>query len=254
MAEAQKQPARRAPSGASANGEDPHTVAPSPRQDVLSVTSDKHWNAVTSPTRFEILEQMRSAAPCSVAGLARQMDRPADGLYHHLRKLLGAGLIREVGQRPVGKQVETVYDLSYERMLYEIDPASGRNVKQMTRLSGALMRLCGRVVEAGLSDSGMIGTGPAQNTWSRLDTTWLTDVALAEVNEHLAAIRRLMIEGNRRREGMLITMGVFGGPALRPRRADAARKGEAGDDIAKPGRRPKRQGPSQGTKQPGQSQ
>jgi predicted transcriptional regulator len=199
------------------------------------VNSQAHWDAITSATRFEILEQMRSAAPCSVAELARQMDRPADGLYHHLRKLLEAGLIREVGSRAVGKQVEAVYDLAYDTMIFEVDPRTGRNVLQMQRLTGTLMRLCGRVVEAAISNPAMVGNGAPQNTWSRLDTTWLTPEALAEVNGHLSAIRRLITDGNQRREGQLITVGVFGGPALRPRRADG-NKPEAAE--AEPGERP----------------
>lgn len=204
------------------------TNAPAPegtpgRGRALVLNSPQHWEAVTSPTRFEILEQMRSAAPCSVAELARQMDRPADGLYHHLRKLQEAGLIREVGQRPVGKQVETIYDLAYDTLLFEIEPATGRNVDEMRKLSGALLRLAGRVFDAALGNPAMVGTGPGQNTWGRLDTTWLTDEGLAELNEHLLAIRGLLEEGNRRREGHLITIGTFGGPALRPRRADGVK-------------------------------
>lgn len=217
-------------------GAEPRADSASSRQSALVVNSQAHWDAITSATRFEILEQMRSAAPCSVAELARQMDRPADGLYHHLRKLVDAGLIREVGSRPVGKQVEAVYDLAYDTMIFEVDPGTGRNVEQMQRLTGTLMRLCGRVVEAAISNPAMIGTGAAQNTWSRLDTTWLTPDALAEVNGHLSAVRRLMIEGNRRREGQLVTIGVFGAPALRPRRADGNKPDPAGrESTGRPG-------------------
>ena len=127
-----------------ATGLDTTATPGSSRQSALVVNSDVHWEAITSPTRFEILEQMRSAAPCSVSELARQMDRPADGLYHHLRKLVDAGLVSEVGQRPVGKQVEAIFDLAYDTMVFEVDPATGRNVEQMRRLNGALLRLCGR--------------------------------------------------------------------------------------------------------------
>src|SRR5690606_20051253 len=222
----------------------PPASAPPPegatgRERALVLNSARHWEAVTSPTRFEILEQMRSAAPCSVAELARQMDRPADRLYHHLRELQEAGLIRGVGQRPVGKQVETIYDLAYDTLLFEIEPTTGRNVNEMRKLSGALLRLAGRVFDAALGNPGMVGTGPGQNTWGRLDTTWLTDEGLAELNDHLQAIRRLLEEGNRRREGHLITIGTFGGPALRPRRADgvkASRKRKSTREESKDGR------------------
>lgn len=171
---------------------------------------------------------MRSAAPCSVAQLAQQMDRPADGLYHHLRKLLAAGLLREVEQRQGRKQVERVYDLSFDELVFEIDPRTGRNVREMRRLSGALLRLCGRVFGAAL-DNPALGSGPAQNAWSRLDTTWLTNDALADLNGHLSEIARLVRQGNQRRQGQLITIGTFGGPALRPRHADGSKPSRRSD-------------------------
>ena len=194
-----------------------------PRGKRLSLQSSEHWEAISSPTRFEILEQMRSAAPCSVAELARQMDRPADGLYHHLRILLDSGLVREIGQRPVGKQIEAIYDLAYDELIFEIDARTGRNVPEMQRLAGALLRLCGRVFDAAIAGEAEVARGPDQNAWCRLDTTWVTDEALAELNAHLEAIHRISVEGNRRGGGQLITIGTFGGPALRPRRADGTR-------------------------------
>ena len=153
---------------------------------------------------------------------------------------MDAGLVTEVGQRPVGKQVEAIFDLAYDTMVFEVDPATGRNVEQMRRLNGALLRLCGRVIDAAFSHRGMVGSGGLQNTWSRLDTTWLTPAALTELNRHLSAIRRLIVEGNQQREGQLITIGTFGGPALRPRRADGAKAASGPEGAAEVQALPKR--------------
>ena len=104
----------------------------------------------------------------------------------------------------------------------------------MQKLAGALQRLCGRVFDAAIASRELVGSGPRQNAWGRVDTTWLTEESLAQLNGHLAAIHRLVVEGNRRREGQLVTIGTFGGPALRPRRADGSKANDEPEADAAP--------------------
>ena len=46
-----------------------------------------------APVRFELIEAMRSIAPCSIRELALALDRPADTLYPHVRQLLKIGVV-----------------------------------------------------------------------------------------------------------------------------------------------------------------
>ena len=51
---------------------------------------------LASPTRMEIVMTLEAlASPTTVAELAAEMGRPADGLYYHLRALVSSGLLEE---------------------------------------------------------------------------------------------------------------------------------------------------------------
>ena len=53
--------------------------------------------ALASSIRQDIVDTVAATGPCSVADVARTLGRPADGLYYHVKHLLGAGLL--VGTR-----------------------------------------------------------------------------------------------------------------------------------------------------------
>lgn len=189
----------------------------------MHIRTADQWAAMASPVCAEVLEMLRSAAPCSATELSVQMDRPADGLYHHLRRLRKAGFIREIGNRRVGKQMEVIFDLSADEFVFDYDPASGRNVEGIKRVTAGIVRMIGRTVEAGLESPEVQLEGEAKNLWSRVDTTWLDEEGLRELNGHFTAIEQLVREGNARRQGQLMTLGRFLAPAVRTRRADAGR-------------------------------
>ena len=83
-----------------------------PRPPVIHVTDPKQWRVLLAPVRFELVEAMRSVAPCGVAELAAELGRPADALYRHVRALERAGYVTAAGFRKVGRHVEQVFDLT----------------------------------------------------------------------------------------------------------------------------------------------
>ena len=58
--------------------------------------------ALVSPVRQDVLELLESAAPQSAADLARRLGKRPDTLYHHLRALERAGLVRAEGRPSTG--------------------------------------------------------------------------------------------------------------------------------------------------------
>jgi predicted transcriptional regulator len=48
--------------------------------------------ALTSPVRIEMIGILQTHGPSSIRELAVRLGRPADGLYHHVRTLLRAGM------------------------------------------------------------------------------------------------------------------------------------------------------------------
>lgn len=97
----------------------------------LLISTPAQWKAISSPARFEMIEFMRAVAPCSLAELGERMDRPADSLYHHIRRLQKAGIVELIEKRKVGRRVESVYDLVANDLKFDFDLTSGKNAKQM---------------------------------------------------------------------------------------------------------------------------
>ncbi|MBC8328164.1 MAG: helix-turn-helix domain-containing protein [Planctomycetes bacterium] len=173
----------------------------------LSVESDHQWRAVTSPRRLEIMEFLLSAAPCSVAALAEVMDAAADGLYHHLRILRKAGLVREVGKVDVAGRAVPVFDVVARelRFLGTEDPE---------RLV-ALWRCLGRRATRMLQAAG----DPGETRLSlRSDTGWLDDEMFGKVRKHLLHIHRIFAEGRQSRVGSLYSLTHLLSPIERSRR------------------------------------
>ncbi|MFO0082890.1 MAG: ArsR family transcriptional regulator, partial [Phycisphaerales bacterium] len=55
------------------------------------VVSPEQWKLLLSPVRAEVAEALRLLGPSSIADIADILDRPADGLYPHVRARVSAG-------------------------------------------------------------------------------------------------------------------------------------------------------------------
>lgn len=80
------------------------------------------------PVRYRIfraLEQQRT-----IAELAVELERPANRLYYHVKLLVEAGLVREVGTRARARHTERVFGRAAERIRFtgELEPGSGRGL------------------------------------------------------------------------------------------------------------------------------
>ncbi|MFM8698426.1 MAG: helix-turn-helix domain-containing protein, partial [Phycisphaerales bacterium] len=81
-----------------------------PRPARIRIESTKAWEAILSPVRREVLESMQKLGPCSIADVARDTGRPADGLYRHVAVLVKSGFLAEAGTRAARRNVERLYD------------------------------------------------------------------------------------------------------------------------------------------------
>lgn len=184
------------------------------------VKTPAQWDAVTSPVRVELVESLRVAGASSVAELAAMLDRPADSLYHHVRKLVRAGIVAPVAVRRVGRQTEAVYDLECDRIEFDFDPATGRNADRWKRVARTLLRTTQRLFERALDAGGLRMTGPGKSLWSRVESARLTPDDLARLNAKLVEVEALLQGARSRNEGRLFNLTLFVFPVARARRAD----------------------------------
>lgn len=192
-----------------------------PRKKTALVETSLQFDAACSGVRFELITFLIAAGPCSIAALAEQMDRRADGLYHHIRKLVEAKFIREVGFQKSGRQLETIYDSVADQFLFDVDFETGRNVDRILQLMKATLRRSERIMEDAI-EAGVVSFEPkTRNAFIRGDTAWLDKTDLKKVTDHLQSIIDIFEAGRRKREGELFAVTFNLSPLVRSRSATA---------------------------------
>ncbi len=158
--------------------------------DRLVIDRPEQLAALTSPVRVELLETFGLWGPCSVAQVAKHMDRPADSLYYHLRKLFAVGLLEHVEERKQGTRSEAIYRLPAK----EIEVArhtEGKARAQTSKAIQTLMRLAGRELDCWMDDETALDEGPKRRLYARRMRGRLSWKAVAEINRHVSAIEEV---------------------------------------------------------------
>ncbi|MFU8830393.1 MAG: ArsR/SmtB family transcription factor, partial [Phycisphaerales bacterium] len=153
------------------------------RDAVFHIQTPAHFDAIGSSIRLGIVEFFRSRGPMAVSELAVLMGRPADRLYHHLKKLESAGLLREVGTRQRGRQIERIFDITADELRVAEDAA--QLVRIWRLISSHAQRNLAAAIESGIIHF----RGEDRNLAMRVETAQLDDEARSKVFEHLDAIR-----------------------------------------------------------------
>ena len=85
------------------------TVPPGP-DDVFWLATAEHFDLLSDRTRLEIIENLFT--PAAVADIAHRLGTPRTRLYHHIKLLEEAGMIRVVDTRRSGAQTEKIYQVA----------------------------------------------------------------------------------------------------------------------------------------------
>jgi DNA-binding transcriptional ArsR family regulator len=120
---------------------------------------------LASAVRQDILDSVDAIGPCSVAELAQVLGRGPHGLYHHIRRLEKARLIRL--ERTRGADGRARVELAVDRRQWlEYRPGDERNRKAVLRVVLGMMRSAqrhfGRAFRPGLA----VVAGPRRNLWA----------------------------------------------------------------------------------------
>jgi len=75
--------------------------------------------ALYDPLRYRLFRLLES--PRSVAELAAEVDKPANRLYYHVRRLVDCGLVKQVDARPSGRHTERIYGRAASRIRFAGD-------------------------------------------------------------------------------------------------------------------------------------
>jgi len=180
------------------------------------------WEVCASPVRAEILSLFEAMGRATVRELAEAMDRPADGLYHHVHRLEAVGIIEEHGRRPAIRGSEVVYAYRPERFLPNVGPEHADKIVRFTQaMVGGIIRSAGSAIAAGVA---RFRSQNDTNTTLRFETAKLTDAERARVVEHITGVveifdaaRARTVEGSDT-DAELHSVAMILTPAMRERK------------------------------------
>lgn len=165
----------------------------------LPIADARQIRALVSPIRQDILDAVTAIGPCSVAELAAALGKPADGLYYHIKRLLGVRLLMEVRSDESGRG-ELRLDVAHKSFYLDYKPANRTNKTAVLRVIGAMMRSAERAFRRGFRPDIAVVKGPRRNLWAGRARGFLSERELAEVNVVLDELITLMRSGRRDRE------------------------------------------------------
>ena len=146
---------------------------------------------LASPARIEIVDTLEAhGSAISVADLAQQLGRPADGLYYHLRQLADGGLIEEeIGTE--GRLYRTRSRLG-DRLRLRYRPGATANAEAVGRVAASVLRVAGRDFAHALADPAAVVEGPQRELWAARGKGWVGPAELAEINRMLTRVMDLL--------------------------------------------------------------
>lgn len=142
---------------------------------------------LASPTRMEIVMTLEALAkPVTVAELAAELGRPADGLYYHLRALVRCGLLVEDAQ--VGDRRYRSTTPRGQRMRLHYRLGESGNAKAVRRVAAGMLRMAERDFARAAAQAGTVVEGPRRELWVARLRGWVDAAELAEVNRLLNSL------------------------------------------------------------------
>ncbi len=190
------------------------------------VDDAKKITALAAPARIEIVSTLEAlGGSATVAALAEQLGRPADGLYYHLRALIRAGLIEEHAGAGDGRH----YSMASAGLRLGYKPGATANARAVGRLATSVSRLAQRDFARALSRSDTVVEGPERELWAARLRGWLAPAELAEANRLLRQLADLFFHSRPTPAGKLVALQWM----LAPIDAKPARRGAAGKSASR---------------------
>jgi DNA-binding transcriptional ArsR family regulator len=193
-----------------------------PRKALHHVTDPAVWQTLLAPVRMEILETLRMLAPCGIAAVARQLDRPADALYRHFAKLVETGIVIKTEVRHTGRRPEQLYDLIADditcRFARKSDATAGQAVLTTAR---SILKMTDRTFRAAAAAGQLdvMDRGLPTGVRAFFEHAWLSPQDLERLQRLFREIKQLLDDKRPKDDGRLCLVSVLMAPIVRKRRA-----------------------------------
>jgi DNA-binding transcriptional ArsR family regulator len=169
------------------------------------VEDPKKIAVFATPIRVELVTAMQAlGGSATVAELAVQLGRPADGLYYHLRALVRGGLLEECAGTNGRSYRLTIPAGQSMRLRYK--PGATANAKAVAKVATSMSRLAQRDFLRALAEPDTIAEGPTRELWAARLRGWVDAGELAEINRLLRQLAELLLATRPRRDGKLVAL------------------------------------------------
>jgi DNA-binding transcriptional ArsR family regulator len=156
------------------------------------VEDETQLSALASTVRQDIVDTLRALGEASAPELAAHLNRPADGLYYHLRALSRVGLVAEVCERRKGRVAEAVYSLRQKTLALSHRPRDQRAKAALINIVRAMFSGAEREYRRAIADQDCVVDGPRRELWPSRVVGWLTPHQLEQVNTLLSELNALV--------------------------------------------------------------
>ncbi|MHA7818167.1 MAG: helix-turn-helix domain-containing protein [Erythrobacter sp.] len=164
---------------------------------------------LVSTTRMDIVDHLAGRGSMSIKEIAAAVGKKPSALYHHIDKLLDAGLIHEEGSRTVNRRIEKLYATPSRRMRLRKALAEPANAEVMRRVVGALSRQADRDFARGIAGEGALAESEARNLGFYRMVAKPSPARLARVNQLLEEIGELFWEEDGAEEDAVVLTWVM---------------------------------------------
>ena len=148
--------------------------------------------AVASPLRLEILGLFVSADPLAISDMAALMNRSAGSLYHHVRILEQADILKKIGTRPKRKRHEALYLPTASRFKFDTTSGDEDAIVGVLKVMATGFRMAERDLEASLRSDNRQMEGSDRDFYAFRLHARVSPELLAKINEHMNAVLDLL--------------------------------------------------------------
>jgi len=180
---------------------------------------------LAAPARQELVDTLEAlGGEASVATLAAQLGRPADGLYYHLRLLVRGGLLEELPDDGEGRRYRTRVDKG-QRLQLRYRGGRNAGAAAVEKVGTSMMRIATRDFAAALKRTDVATEGPERDVWASRSKGWVDQRDLAEINRLLSRALELLHKPRSASRDKLIALAWV----LAPLPVRASRRGQDED-------------------------
>jgi DNA-binding transcriptional ArsR family regulator len=162
-----------------------------------TVRSLQQLAVLAAAARQEIVDVLAAMDTVSVAEIAAALDRPADSLYFHLRALVRAGLVEQVGYRQHRGRKEALFRTVAPELFLEYRPKSESNRRGVNAIVSSMFRLGIRDFSRAFEAGNAMVSGPRRELWALRKSARLSAAQVEALNRSIKRVAAEFSPNNR---------------------------------------------------------